>query len=113
MNKNWKRDDAIVCEELNGEALLVNAATGASWLLNASALAVWKLCDGRHPFSEEMAGMCRQFIQLGLLTEAPKLAAINGTVYALRGSSMPSIRPLNLGSGPRRRPSPRGVSGPG
>jgi hypothetical protein len=95
MKTNWKKANEVVCEELGEGALLVELATGKRWLLNAAAVALWKLNGA--------AGSISAFC-----------ARINaGTIYPLESCGIPSIRELSLGSGPRRRPSPRGNSGPG
>ena len=125
---NWTRAKNVVWEEIfEGEALLVNPATGARWTLNATATALWKLCDGQVGTAElaallarsrdEVAHFCAQFKQMGLLTPALVSTATRtrGSMTPLtlsRMSSAPSFKPLGLGSGPRRRPSARGVSGP-
>ena len=124
---NWTRAKNVVWEEIfDGEALLVNPATGARWSLNATATALWKLCDGHIGTAElaallarsrgEVANFCAQFGQMGLLTPAlvsnsPRTPGSMPTVLA-RMSSAPSFKPLGLGNGPKRRPSARGVSGP-
>ncbi len=46
MAGKWVRSDDVVWEELGGEVLLVHPRSGARWLLNATAGAIWKLCDG-------------------------------------------------------------------
>ncbi len=122
MNQNWARSEQIIWEELDGAALLVNPATGARWTLNATAAALWKLCDGRTSAEiarllarsrEEIAEFCAKFETLGLLTGARKLVPvpIDGATYRTC-STGPSFRPLGLGNGPRRRPGPSGISGP-
>ena len=127
MIENWVRSTEVLWEELNGETLLVNPSAETSWVLNAAAAAVWKLCDGTRGLIEvagcaavsqdDVALFCERFGGLGLLR-----AAIHATpVSAPPGSAMfrspfndpPAYRMLGLGSGSRRRPSPRGHSGPG
>ena len=124
---NWIQAKNVVWEEFcEGGALLVNPATGARWSLNATATALWKLCDGRNGTAElaallersrdEIALFCAQFGQMGLLT--PALISPNShdrramPAMLARMSSAPSFKPMGLGNGPRRRPTSRGVSGP-
>ena len=132
MATQWKRSQDVVWEELDGAVLLVNPATGMRCHLNAAAAAVWKLCDGRHSVSElaaavarsceEVVRVCRQLSQIGLLSGSPALAGSsalyndnscmrNGLPVSLEGA--PVFTLLGLGDGSRRRPSPRGNSGPG
>ena len=124
---NWTRAKNVVWEEFcEGGALLVNPATGARWTLNATATALWKLCDGRNGTAElaallersrdEIALFCAQFVQMGLLTPAlvsnsQRTPGSMPTALA-RLSSAPSFKPLGLGNGTKRRPTARGVSGP-
>jgi hypothetical protein len=127
MDTKWIRAREIVWEELDGAALLVHSDNGACWSLNATAAALWKLCDGSRSPRElaaalgssashartEIAEFCQTFATLGLLqpATAPVLSA---NYIVMRGSDdAPAFRELNLGHGPRRRPSPRGNSGPG
>ena len=122
---NWTRAKNVVWEELGCGSLLVNPATGARWTLNATATALWKLCDGRYGSAElatmldrssaEIARFCEQFKQIGLLQPAlvPVYAhASLDTIIVAKLASAPTFKPLGLGNGPRRRPTARGVSGP-
>lgn len=112
---NWTRAKNVVREEFfEGGALLVNPATGARWTLNATATALWKLCDGQNGTAElatmlkrsreEVAHFCAQFGQLGLLTPAlvaGKLRVLKTNPSVLgRMSSALSFKPMGLGSGP-------------
>lgn len=47
MTLEWMRFSDIVWHEMDDAAVLVNAATRKTWVLNKSAAYVWKLCDGR------------------------------------------------------------------
>ncbi len=117
---NLMRAQHVVWEELAGGALLVNRITGARWSLNATAAAVWELCDGSASPSEiaprlarpceEVLGFCRQFVRMGLLTSV--ISQGGGATFQMAMTGAPSFKAQGLGSGPRRRPSPRGVSGP-
>jgi hypothetical protein len=128
----WKRSNEIVWEELDGEALLVSPISGARWSLNAAAAAVWKCCDGTRSLAalssafaqasglslrearQEIAAFCQRFSELGLLHAQAQLvtATLNSPTFR-SGIEAPSFKALGLGHGPRRRPSPRGNSGPG
>ncbi|HLX63153.1 MAG TPA: PqqD family protein [Planctomycetota bacterium] len=128
MSAKWKRSDGLVWEELGDETLVVDPRSGARWSLNALASAVWKLCDGLRSadelaavlaklsgrslraLREELMALCSGLAGAGLLS------AESGTTMLARNieyNLLPMFRPLGLASGPRRRPSPRGNSGPG
>ena len=128
------RMDDVVWEEFDGQALLIQPRTGARWTLNASAVQIWKLCDGESSVAElargfarggsramdhvqrEVAEFCDAMTAHGLLqpcaTAAAKGAALTLTARCALETS-PAFRLIGLGSGPRRRPSPRGNRGPG
>ena len=123
--KNWKRSKDVVWVELNGDALLVNPATGTRWLLNAVAARIWKLCDGSRRAGElsELAAVpgydidcfCREFQRMGLLSESRAAwpASLDADAcFHSAPDSAPGFRLLGVGHGSRRRPSPGGVSGP-
>src|SRR5438067_618697 len=59
MGTNWKRAKEVVWEELDGEALLVNPKSGASWSLNATASMIWKLCDGTRGLGELASSLAK------------------------------------------------------
>jgi len=118
----WTRSENVVWEELDGCALLVDVKSGARWRLNAAASRAWKLCDGTRTLSEiskalrqshaSLADLCYQFTALGLLrVEAIPAGAM--TMARSTENSPFSFQALGLGAGSRRRPSPRGNSGPG
>ena len=136
MATTWIRSNDIICQDWNGEALLVSAKTGARWSLNATAAAIWKLCDGRMELSEltrrfasasgrsaqvirrEIAALCTQFEEQGLLnicTQSVHDSQFIAATACMSGlSSPPLFQVLGLTSGgARKRPSPRGNSGPG
>ncbi len=108
MGKTWIRSDDVAWEELGSEILLVHARTGARWILNATAAAVWQLCDGRRELAEA-AAFCSGLRDMGLLREAtcPQIAGA-----PVHFSAVPELRVLNASGNTRRRPTPRGVSGP-
>ena len=125
MATKWKRSKDVVWEELDGEMLLVNSATGMRCHLNAAASAVWRLCDGRRSVrelaaavarsSDEVIRVCRQLRETGLLSgpSAVSGSSVLNNVNACMRSGAPAFTLLGLGQGPRGRPSPRGNSGPG
>lgn len=125
-----KRSEDIVWETLEEQTLAVRAVSGESWTLNESASRVWKLCDGTRELCDiiraysnasadgmrharaEVFGIYQRMIELGLLQGAPAVAG--GISHVARMSSeLDSIKPLGLIAGSRRRPTPRGNSGPG
>jgi hypothetical protein len=128
MTTQWIRSNDVVWEELDGEALLVSPSAGRRWTLNATATGIWKLCDGHLDLSglaqrfskvsrHEIAEFCALFGELGLLRESgaslPIQLTTGGTAFMSNQQTPPMFREVSLGSGPRRRPSPRGNSGPG
>lgn len=123
MNKHWSRAPNIVWEEVGGRALVVHAQTGARWMLDASATQVWKLCEGCRSLADlarslslsqdEVKRVCEEFKRLGLMTDTPKAIPIPIDASANFKSAHSGFKALGLGAGPRRRPTPRGVSGPG
>ncbi len=123
---NYKRNDNVIWEELEGGALLVDAQSGARFRLTAAATALWKLCDGTHNLATlarylshsrtAILQTCQQFQNAGLLCgPAVQTLAFSapGAFQPLAFSAPGAFQPLGLGAGPRRRPSPRGLSGPG
>jgi hypothetical protein len=127
MDTKWIRAHGVVWEELDGAALLVSPDSGACWSLNATAAALWKLCDGSRSPRElaaalgksarearvEIADFCQTFAKLGLLQPANAPVLVSKNVVMRGVEDAPAFRVLGLGQGPRRRPSPRGNSGPG
>lgn len=119
---NWKRANNVIWEEWDSGALLVNPDTGGRWSLNATAAAVWKLCDGRLSIQQvatritrpidEVTAFCRKFVELGLLRKTLAPIAGNGVTFRTAMPGAPGFKSYGLGSGPRRRPTPRGLSGP-
>jgi hypothetical protein len=112
MATHWTRPEEIVCEELDGELLLVQIGTRRMWRLNAAAAALWRACNGKtQRLSAECAAFCQRLEVEGLLTRigAP---AFERTGAALRiCGPLPQMQELSFGAEPRRRPSPRGISG--
>lgn len=133
MANNPVRESGVVWEELDGEALLVNPATKSSWLLNPTATLIWRHCTGAHGLAElaralarttgaevrkverEVAAFCRRLQQAGLLHAAAAPAGGGSTVAfsGLGGYTAPAMLSRALTAGSRRRPTPRGNSGPG
>ncbi len=139
MGTHWIRSSTVVWEELDREAMLVLPSNGARCLLNTAAATLWKLCDGSRNMDQltrafvrasgrsmrqsrrEVAEFCDRFCKLGFLLGRDRMstaAVCPTTDYSVVFQSGltvgPAFRSLSLGaSGPRRRPSPRGNSGPG
>lgn len=49
--KVLKREE-VLCKELEGEGILFNPQNEAVHVLNKTALAIWKLCDGKFDVQE-------------------------------------------------------------
>jgi hypothetical protein len=128
MATQWIRSNDVVWEEMGSEALLVSLADGRRWTLNATAAGIWKLCDGHLELSalarrfakvsqREIAEFCEFFAEVGLLKRSTVGLSTQmtpeGAAFMSPESLPPMFRELGLGSGARRRPSPRGNSGPG
>ena len=134
MATKWTRNTEVIWEELNGEALVVSPTTGQRWSFNATAAGIWKMCDGctsllrlSKAFAqasgrglaqsrEEIREFCAALSNAGLLCPAgnQSVQATNPNVIFMSGlETPPMFRPLGAGGGSRRRPSPRGNSGPG
>ena len=47
-NRRPLRRSDLVIHELDGEALIFDQTTSDTHRLNSTALAIWRLCDGRH-----------------------------------------------------------------
>lgn len=122
METQLTRSSHVVWEELGEEVLLVIPATGARWLLNAAAAAIWKLTDGTRTLADmaanlalpnaELATFCRAFERQGLLQPAGTNHAAPLFASESHFAGTPHFRAMNLASGGRKRPNPRGISGP-
>src|SRR5437868_930372 len=133
MAQKWMRAADVIWEELDGGALLVDARNGARWTLNASATALWRVCDGQASLNDlahalaraagrslsETRAEVRAFLDSlaaqNLLTPA-RVGASGSAGLTLKFSALnarPAIHGLGLGHGPRTRPGPRGNSSPG
>jgi len=116
----WTKNENVIWEELDGGALLIDTKSGTRWTLSAAAAAAWKLCDGQRTLAEmtrllrqrqgDIADFCRQFGALGLLKTQ---SVVRTAAFRSADSSPLSFQSAGIGLGPRRRPSPRGNSGPG
>jgi hypothetical protein len=130
MSTKLTRASDIVWDELEGRALLIDPATGARWTLNAPALALWKLCDGSRTLRALTATMarttgrcladCRSEVKrfVNVLNASGFLKSTDGSMtmpaacFERESFLQLHFQGRNL-SGARRRPSPRGNSGPG
>ena len=123
MKATLERSENVIWEQLGDEALAVRAESGQRWSLNAAATALWKLCDGSRNCSElarvlgwelrETAAFCRALLRAGLLKSAARMQPIPIVSCRSALTSGPAVRALGLTAGSRRRPTPRGNSGPG
>lgn len=132
MSRHWIRSSDIVWEELDGEAVLVSPSAKRTWVLNPTASALWKSCDGctplesiarnlaragRHELSKvkaELTAFCKMLEENGMLRPAPCPVAVSGGAVCFYGPYVPPFVKLqSAGVGFRGRPSSRGGSGPG
>jgi hypothetical protein len=122
----WSKSDGVVWEQLGGETVIVRPSDRRTWLLNATASFVWRCCNGQvspeeiarrlggQQVTREIAAFCQDLAKLGLLSESTQPAPQPALALAFSGPyAAPRIMPQGFGTGPRRRPSPRGLSGPG
>ena len=128
MATKWVRNTEVIWEELNGEALVVSPTTGQRWSFNATAASIWKLCDGSTSLlrlskafaqasgrglarsREEIREFCAALSNAGLLCPVGSASVRTPTSNVMFMSGMetpPMFRPLGVGGGSRRRPSPR------
>ena len=115
MAANWTRATEIAWQELGDSTVLVHTRTGARWTLNAAASAIWRLCDGQtlSAMRGEIADFCGLCSAHGLLRPALAGAKPGSMTNVTAFSAPPQLKYLGLTAGSRRRPSPRGNSGPG
>ncbi len=110
------RSNNVVWEELGSETLLVNPTSGARWLLNAAASAVWKLCDGTRSVAELAASLTMSRAEItqhcGIFEQNGLLQMAGASAHEAHMSGGPGMRVMSLGTGGRKRPNPRGISGP-
>ena len=133
MATKWARNTEVIWEELDGEALVISPATGQRWSFNATAASIWKMCDGATSLlrlskafaqasglelarsRDEIRAFCAALSNAGLLCPAGGQSVPTSASNSMFLSGMqipPMFRPLGVGGGSRRRPSPRGNSGP-
>ncbi|MEI6235991.1 MAG: PqqD family protein [Planctomycetota bacterium] len=118
----WEKNVDVMWEELDGQALLIDTRNGVRWTLNTAATAAWKLCDGTRTLAgmarllrykrEHLAHFCQQFEVLGMLQRHGSLNLGPAALYSPTSSPF-SFQSIGVGAPSRRRPSPRGNSGPG
>jgi hypothetical protein len=60
-----QRRGDVVSQPVGGETLLYDPAADAVHVLNATALAVWELCDGRHTPAQIEAELRTRFAGIG------------------------------------------------
>ncbi len=133
MTIQWTRSKDIIWEELNGEALLIDTASESAWVLNATATHLWKHCEkfGVECLVEELARVGNRQLEqvreeVRTFLEAMQarcwfksqpvayvLAGVSGEMAFSANYTVPACRPSGLIGGVRKRPSPRGNSGPG
>lgn len=132
MTKGWIKADGLVCEEMGTGALVVNPRSRMSWILDPVAAHIWKHCDGSAGIRElaqafarrggrelatierELSEFCCGLTQSGLIELTPNSGATVSAIACFGGDySTPFMSIRSLGANARRRPSPRGNSGPG
>ncbi|HLX64868.1 MAG TPA: PqqD family protein [Planctomycetota bacterium] len=135
MEKKLVRTNGVVWEEVDGQALVVDTKANRSWLLNSTATLIWRHCDGARSLVDLAAALARKsgaearrierevmefcggLERAGLLAAKRPAEALTAAPMAFAGLSgsysPPAMLSRSLASGPRKRPSPRGNSGPG
>ncbi|HLX64541.1 MAG TPA: PqqD family protein [Planctomycetota bacterium] len=132
MNMRCLKTKHVVWEELDGQTLLIDSRDDSAWLLNESAAQIWMRCE-----AESVEQIARQLARATRERLAQIEEDVCGFIDALRARgwvrraqtagegmaaeelafesnySAPRLKLFSLASGPRRRPSPRGNSGPG
>lgn len=129
MTTRWKKADSVVWEELGDEALLVEPGKSHTWRLNRAAAFLWKHCDGTISLREiaralsngvraearrieaDLAAFCARLETAGLLRASVAGAGAPQALYFSGLYAPPSLTTRHAGSS-RRRPGPRGISGP-
>ena len=109
MQNVWKRADQTQSETLGESMLIINPATGVKATLNAAAAAIWSRCDGSTVLSDYAVAFCERLSLHGFVQPVACAAMVG---VAQQSSLTPAFKILSAGAGGRRRPSPRGVSGP-
>lgn len=121
---NYIRSKEVVWERIDGGTLLTRPSSDRAWRLDALASSVWSLCGGKGGFERAVKAVLRatgsdavraRELCERLCSELVARGLMQGTlvpVYAAR-SGMPNITEIKLTAGGRKRPSPRGNSGPG
>src|SRR5437870_2363085 len=56
-----KRNETVLWRELDGEAVLLDAAAGCTYHLNRVGTLIWNLLDGRHTAGEIASAICEAF----------------------------------------------------
>lgn len=83
----------VLREEDGGEALLFDADTGAVWVANRTAVAVWKLVDGRRSVGDLLAELRRTYAGFDAAAEAEVTGLLGGLVEAGALSASPATAP--------------------
>ena len=123
MAANWKRSDEAVWEELGSDMVVVSPRSGCRYWLNATAAAIWKMCDGSRSAREvaqmlsrtraEIVACCEALQGAGLLSLASGGKSQTVVQFAGLPNVAPEFRVMGLTGRGGRRPTPRGNSGPG
>ena len=55
------RRDRVIAQQVEGESVLLDIASGEYFSLNAVGGRVWELCDGASPVSDIVEVICNEF----------------------------------------------------
>ncbi len=55
------RNNAVLWRELDGEAVLLDAAAGCSYNLNRVGTLIWKMLDGEHTLNDIATTICQLY----------------------------------------------------
>ena len=132
MTKGWIKADGVVWEEIGTGALVVHPGNRMSWILNPVAAHLWKHCEGAvgirdmarafarrggaevATIERELSEFFQGLAQSGLVDATSPMGAPVSTIACFGGDyATPLMNVRSVGINSRRRPSPRGNSGPG
>ena len=120
------RSKDVVWERIDGGALLTRPSSDRAWRLDALASTIWSLCGGKGGFERAVKAvlratgcdavrareicerLCADLAARGLMQPCGVLAPVS-----MARSGFANLTEIKLTAGGRRRPTPRGNSGPG
>ncbi|MEA3375400.1 MAG: PqqD family protein [Chloroflexota bacterium] len=83
------RNLRIICRDVGGETMLYDPETESGHVLNATAAAIWRLCDGERDVEAIAAGLERAFDGTATVALQTDVARTLGTLRSL-GVVVPS-----------------------